>query len=167
MYFSRTHTCLTCGTLNRIPSRYLAEVGRCAVCKARIPPLAEPLEVDQASFENIVFQARVPVLVAFRASWCRKSRAVGDELKGLAREMAGQGLVVSVYMDAYPDLMVDYRIRSTPTYVLFRQGRAVVTGHGQLPVLEIRRWMEPSAARAGNPADSPWPRVSLGPLTEA
>lgn len=167
MYFSRTHTCLTCGTQNKIPSRYLAEVGRCGVCKARIPPLAEPLEVDQASFENIVFQARVPVLVAFRASWCRKSRVVGDELRALAYELSGQGIVISVYMDAYPDLMVDYRIRSMPTYVLFRDGRPVVTGQGKLPVPEIRRWMEPSAARAGNPADSPWPRVSLGPLTDA
>ena len=164
MYFSRTCTCLACGTHNRIPARYLAQAGRCAVCKARIPPVAQALEVDQASFETIIFQTKVPVLVAFRASWCRRSRAAGDELRALAHEMAGFGLVLSVDTDANPEVMVDYRIQAPPAYILFRQGRAVLTERGDLPVREIRRWMEPSAARAGNPSDSPWPRVALGPL---
>ena len=60
-------TCKTCGRQNRIPAEHLADTGRCGACKSALSPLAEPMEVDSQLFDEIVENARVPVLVDFWA----------------------------------------------------------------------------------------------------
>jgi thioredoxin 2 len=52
--------CKTCGRKNRIPAAHLADTGRCGACKAPLPPVDEPLEVDGESLDEIVQNARVP-----------------------------------------------------------------------------------------------------------
>jgi hypothetical protein len=39
--------CKVCGRMNRIPAAHLADTGRCGACKASLPPVDEPLEVDR------------------------------------------------------------------------------------------------------------------------
>ena len=62
--------CKVCGRKNRIPAAHLADTGRCGACKSPVPPVDEPLEVDTQLFDEIVANARVPVLVDFWAAWC-------------------------------------------------------------------------------------------------
>src|SRR5207245_6334385 len=45
-------TCQRCGQKNRIPAKHLANTGRCGVCKAALPPVDEPLEVDPELFRR-------------------------------------------------------------------------------------------------------------------
>jgi len=61
--------CPACGRSNRIPSRHLADQGRCGSCKASLPPVAEPIDADEATFDEVVREAPVPVLVDFWAAW--------------------------------------------------------------------------------------------------
>jgi len=65
--------CKVCGRMNRIPAAHLADTGRCGACKAPLPPVDEPLEVDPQVFDEIIQTAGVPVLVDFwvagRAKW--------------------------------------------------------------------------------------------------
>ncbi|HEV7510080.1 MAG TPA: thioredoxin, partial [Candidatus Acidoferrum sp.] len=59
--------CKNCGRKNRIPAAHLADTGRCGACKSALPPVDEPLEVDTTLFDEIIRDARVPVLVDFWA----------------------------------------------------------------------------------------------------
>ncbi len=162
MHFSRIHTCLNCFTKNRITVRHLADHGHCGVCKTRFAPLSHPLDVNSAAMEDIIRHAKVPVLVAFRASWCGKSRNAGTELRDLAHELAGYGLVLRVDIDENPDVITNYHVQSTPSYMLFRDGQPVLQRRGVLPRHDILRWTEPSPARAGSATDSLWGRLVLG-----
>jgi len=55
--------CGSCGQKNRVPGRHLANTGRCGSCKAALPPVAEPLAVDERCSRNRSECA------GFRCSW--------------------------------------------------------------------------------------------------
>jgi len=63
--------CSYCGQKNRIPAKYLANTGRCGACKSPLPPVAEPLAVDEALFDEIVQNAPCPY------SWTSGRSGVG------------------------------------------------------------------------------------------
>src|SRR5689334_7249910 len=94
--------CSACGAKNRVPPKHLADTGRCGVCKAPLPPVGEPIEADSAAFNEIVSQAKVPILVDFWAPWCGPCKMAAPEVHELAREMAGKALVLKVNTERHP-----------------------------------------------------------------
>ena len=96
--------CASCGQNNRVPLDKLAATGRCGACKAALPPLGEPLDVDPEAFRAIVNSARVPVLVDFWAAWCAPCRMAAPHVKRVAQELAGKAIVVKVNTEQHADL---------------------------------------------------------------
>jgi len=80
--------CSHCGQNNRIPAKYLASTGRCGSCKSPLPPLSEPLAVDEILFDEIIHSVSVPVLVDFWAVWCGPCRIAAPHVERTAREIA-------------------------------------------------------------------------------
>jgi thioredoxin 2 len=81
--------CHNCGTKNRIPAKHLASIGRCAACKSPLQPVAEPLQVDDVLFDEVVQNSPVPVFVDFWAQWC--GRVVQPRLRSDALRTIWQG----------------------------------------------------------------------------
>jgi thioredoxin 2 len=146
MSFSMIRTCSVCSTDNRIPARHLADTGRCGSCKAPLPPLDEPLQVDTAAFDEIVQSAKVPVLTDFWASWCGPCRMAEPEVKQLAKEMAGKAIVLKVNTEEQPELANRFRIQAIPNFVVLRGGQVALQRPGLAPRSEMRRWLESAAA---------------------
>jgi thioredoxin 2 len=145
MSYANLRTCPACGVANRIPAGHLSDTGRCGACKAALPPLAAPLEVDAAAFDEIVRSARVPVFVDFWAAWCGPCRMAAPEVEALAREMAGRAVVLKVDTERNQQVAATFRIQSIPTFMVFRDGKAVAQRSGVIPHNEMRRWVEQSA----------------------
>ena len=134
--------CSGCGAKNRIPAKHLSDSGRCGSCKAALPPLAEPVEADAALFDEVVRDAKVPVLVDFQAAWCGPCRMVAPEVRALAGEMAGQAIVLKVDTEANPGLAARFGIRSIPNFVILRNGKVTAQHAGAVPRSQMRRWLK-------------------------
>lgn len=87
-------------------------------------------QVNDASFDAVVLQSQLPVLVDFWAPWCGPCRAIGPIIEELAAEYEGKLLVAKLNVDESPAMPSKYGIRAIPTLILFKNGEIVeqVTG---------------------------------------
>ena len=145
MAYGLVRACPQCGARNRVGAKHLTANARCGSCKASIGPVAAPIDVDRAAFDEIVASADQPILVDFWAEWCGPCRMAAPEVHRLAEEMAGRAIVLKVDSDAHPDLSARFRVQAIPNFVVLRSGRTVMQHPGLAPRSQMRQWLEESA----------------------
>ncbi|HET6143304.1 MAG TPA: thioredoxin domain-containing protein [Candidatus Acidoferrales bacterium] len=143
--------CTSCGQQNRIPAKHLASTGQCGKCKALLPPVAEPLAVDDILFDEIIQNSRVPVLVDFWAAWCGPCRAAAPEVSRTATEMAGKAIVLKVDTEQHPELSARYNVRGIPNFAIFSDGKLAIQQAGLVDHVQMEQWLK-SAAHSGRSA---------------
>jgi len=140
--------CKACGRKNRAPANHLADSGRCGACKAPLPPVDEPLEVDTEQFDDIVQNASVPVLVDFWAEWCAPCHMAAPEVARTAADMAGQAVVIKVNTDRHPELSARFNVRGIPNFAIFYQGRPVIQQAGVVNHQQLEEWLRSAALKS-------------------
>ena len=123
-------SCPACGAKNRIPVGHLADVGRCGKCAASLPAQASPVDVDAATFDAIVRDAKKPVLVDFWAPWCGPCRMAAPEVERAAKALQGEAIVVKVNPDEEPQLAARYGVRGIPMCAVIDGGQMVAQQTG-------------------------------------
>jgi len=143
--------CPSCGKTNRLRYPQLDRASRCGNCQTMLRAPGEPVEVpDAASFDVMLQQSPVPIVVDFWAPWCGPCRMMAPQLETAARSMAGRALVAKVDTDAIPELGERFRIFSIPTLVIFRDGRELTRASGVRSAADIESFVPPPDVHAGS-----------------
>ena len=139
-------SCQVCGRKNRTPAKHLADSGRCGACKSPLPPINEPVEVNVEEFDEIIREARVPVLIDFWAAWCAPCRIAAPEVERTAAAMTGRAIVLKVDTERYPQLADRYQVRGIPNFAVFSGGRLVKQQAGVVDHQVMESWLNSATA---------------------
>lgn len=95
--------------------------------------------VNAQNFQEKVLRARGPVAVEFMSFACGFCRKADPMIRDVAAGLANKVKVVKVNVPVDRELAERYRIRATPTLVMFQDGREVGRTNPELTPAGIRR----------------------------
>lgn len=95
--------------------------------------MAKPINVTDATFEEVVINSDKPVLVDFWAAWCGPCRAIAPVIEELAGELEGSAVITKLDVDANPNTSTKYGVMSIPTLLIFKNGKVVDKHIGLAP----------------------------------
>ena|SRR5579883_572302 len=142
--------CAKCGQRNRIRHEQLHQTIRCGHCKADIPGVDLPVDVDSGEhFDTLINASSLPVLVDFWAPWCGPCKMVAPEFQKFAASNAGKILVAKVNTEELNGLAQRFGITAIPTLILFQGGQEIARDAGARPVSAIQSFVQQALTHAG------------------
>ena len=76
------------------------------------------------------------------AEWCGPCRSIGPSVEELAEEYEGRAVIGKYTVDDEAELSIDYKVRSVPTLLFFKNGQLVDKIVGAAPKAEIKARIE-------------------------
>ena len=95
--------------------------------------------LSDATFDEVIKSADVPVLVDFWAEWCGPCKMVAPILDEIAQEHGEKVQITKLNVDDNPDVARRFDVMSIPTMIVFKDGepaKRLVGARGKGQILE-------------------------------
>jgi thioredoxin 1 len=98
-------------------------------------------KITDATFKQEVLESSLPVVVVFWAEWCGPCRMIAPALEEIATELKDKVKIVKLNIDENPTVASNLGIRSIPTLIIFKDGKAAAQKVGAAPKGELSKWI--------------------------
>jgi thioredoxin 1 len=78
--------------------------------------------LDERSFDEILFGSELPVLIDFWATWCGPCKAIAPILEEIDLEYKDKLSIAKIDVDQNQQTATRYNVQSIPTLILFIDG---------------------------------------------
>jgi thioredoxin len=133
--------CEKCASINRFDGSK-PEKALCGECGAALDPSRatsdRPLNVTDATFQDVVISSKIPVMVDFFTQWCGACRSIEYALEAIAAGNKGKLKVLMLDIENNPETARKYEIRATPTLIIFRDGQSAEQVVGAVPESQLQ-----------------------------
>jgi len=134
--------CSECQIINKVITVNLTEVPVCEKCGVALLT-GSVGELTTASFAEVINNATLPVVVNFWTSWCGHCRNFEPVFRAAAGELKLQALLFRVETEEEPELVREFAMMTTPTQVVFRDGKEIARQTGVLQLPLLMEWLKP------------------------
>jgi thioredoxin 2 len=141
-----TTRCPHCKAMNRIPTERIEDTATCGSCKEKLLD-GKPIEGTTNNFLSLI-QSDTPVIVDFWAPWCNPCVGFAPIFEDIAAERSGDARFVKIDTEAQQELAAQYRIRSIPTIMVFKNGQLLNNLNGALPKSQFDQWLNETLEQA-------------------
>ena len=131
-----TLPCLFCGGWNRVKSDRVRDRPKCGEC-GKPMLLDRPFPLTDETFERVIAEAGIPVIVDFYADWCGPCRVMAPEMDTFAANHAGEQFAAKLDTDRSPVTAQRFDVRSIPTVMRFEAGAKTAERAGAMRLAEI------------------------------
>lgn len=141
-----TTRCPHCKAMNRIPTERIELTATCGSCKEKLLD-GKPIEGTTNNFLALI-QSDTPVVVDFWAPWCNPCVGFAPIFEDVAADRSGDARFVKIDTEAQQELAAQYRIRSIPTIMVFKNGQLLNNLNGALPKSQFDQWLNETLEQA-------------------
>ncbi|MBU1658504.1 thioredoxin TrxC [bacterium] len=123
--------CPSCLSVNNIPIKESYTKANCGKCKNSLLNTT-PLELTQNTFDEVIVNSDLPVIVDFWAPWCGPCKMMGPNFEKSAKNFPLKVLFTKVNTESEQTLGARFAIRSIPTLIVFKNAKEIHRVSGAL-----------------------------------
>jgi len=133
--------CPLCNTTNRIADDRLTDSPNCGKCKSKLF-LGKPCDLTIQNFAKHINNSSIPVVVDFWAPWCGPCKSMAPTYNQVASTLEPAIRFAKVNTEDQQQLAAQYQIRSIPTLMIFKNGKAVAQQAGAMNADTLTQWVK-------------------------
>lgn len=139
-----TTRCPHCHSMNRLPTERLNAYPNCGSCKKSLLAGA-PIEGTGINLPALLNSDK-PVVIDFWAPWCGPCTSFAPTFSAVAKQETSAHFI-KVDTEAQQQLGAQYKIRSIPTLMVFKNGKMVDSLNGALPKSQFQDWLKQALSK--------------------
>lgn len=128
--------CPHCKSVNNIPVKESYKKANCGKCKKSLLE-TKPMELTDSSFDEVIVNSDIPVIVDFWAPWCGPCKMMGPNFERSASKFPLKALYTKVNTENEQNLGARFGIRSIPTIIVFKNSKEVHRVSGALDEVSL------------------------------